>query len=172
MTPIIQTARLVLRAHELSDFDAYCALWGDPELVRFIGGNTFSREACWSRFLRHAGHWQHMGFGYFAIEERGSGRFVGEAGFHDMRRDITPSLEGTLEAGWVLTREVQGRGYATEATEALVAWADDAFPGRRMTAIIEPANTASIRIAERLGFEVSGQGTYHGTPLTMFERRR
>jgi RimJ/RimL family protein N-acetyltransferase len=172
MTPVIQTSRLVLRAHELRDFDAYCALWADPELVRFIGGKIFSREACWSRFLRHAGHWQHMGFGYFAIEERGSGRFVGEAGFHDMRRDITPSLEGTLEAGWVLTREVQGRGYATEATEALVAWADDAFPGRRMTAIIEPANTASIRIAERLGFEVSGQGTYHGTPLTMFERRR
>ena len=170
MVPVIDTPRLILRAHALTDFDAYCALWADPDVVRFIGGNTFTREACWSRFLRHAGHWQHMGFGFLAIEERQSGRFIGEAGFHDMRREITPSIEGTLEAGWALMPAYHGRGYGLEAMQALVGWAEESFPGRRMTCIIEPENSASIRVATRLGFAECGTGTYHGTPLTLFER--
>ena len=170
MVPVIDTPRLILRAHALTDFDAYCALWADPDVVRFIGGNTFTREACWSRFLRHAGHWQHMGFGFLAIEERQSGRFIGEAGFHDMRREITPSIEGTLEAGWALMPAYHGRGYGFEAMQALVGWAEESFPGRRMTCIIEPENSASIRVATRLGFTEFGTGTYHGTPLTLFER--
>ena len=77
MVPVIETPRLVLRAHALADFDAYCALWSDPDVVRFITGTPFSREASWSRVLRHPGHWRHMGFGFLAIEERGTGCFIG-----------------------------------------------------------------------------------------------
>jgi len=171
MAPVIETERLILRPHALADFDAYCALWSDPAVVRFIGAKPFTREASWSRFLRHTGLWHHLGFGFLAIEERGTGRFVGEAGFHDMRRDITPSLEGTLEAGWALMPSVQGRGYGSEAMEALVAWADETFPGRRMTCIIEPANVPSVRVAARLGFTRLADATYHGTPLTLYERK-
>ncbi|MGV3552953.1 GNAT family N-acetyltransferase [Rhizobium sp.] len=171
MVPVIETDRLILRAHTLADFDPYVVLWSSPAVVRFITGTPFTREVSWSRFLRHAGHWAHMGFGYFAIEERSSGRFIGEAGFHDMRREITPPLEGTLEAGWALSPEVQGQGYGFEAMRALVGWADSAFAGRRMTCIIDPANIPSERIAIRLGFTCVGPTTYHGADLNMFERQ-
>jgi RimJ/RimL family protein N-acetyltransferase len=171
MTPILHTERLTIRAHALSDFDAYCAMWSDPEVVRFITGTPFSREASWSRFLRHAGHWHHLGFGFLAIEERATGQFVGEAGFHDMQRELSPSLAGTLEAGWVLMPSVHGRGYGSEAMQALVGWAEETFPGRRMTAIIDPANRASIRVAGRLGFTEFTNSSYHGNPVTLFERQ-
>lgn len=170
MIPVIETPRLILRAHALADFDAYVALWSDPDVVRFITGTPFTREASWSRFLRHPGHWQHMGFGFLAIEERETGRFIGEAGFHDMRREMTPSIEGTLEAGWALIPSVHGRGYGAEAMQALVGWADRNFPGRRMTCIIDPSNQASQRVAIRLGFSEVTRTTYHGSPTILFER--
>src|SRR6185312_2505807 len=59
--PEIDTARLTLRAHTLADFDDYCAMWGDSEVTRYIGGKPFTREECWSRFLRQSGHWALMG---------------------------------------------------------------------------------------------------------------
>src|SRR5690606_4264029 len=96
--------------------------------------------------------WQVLGFGFFAIEEKETGRLAGEAGFADFRRNLEPSIEGTLEAGWVLNPNVQGWGYATEAMTAAIGWADTAFPGRRMTCIIDPDNLPSIRVAQRLGF--------------------
>jgi RimJ/RimL family protein N-acetyltransferase len=170
MIPVIETPRLILRAHALPDFDAYVAMWADPDVVRFITGTPFTREASWSRFLRHPGHWQHMGFGFLAIEERETGRFIGEAGFHDMRREMTPSIEGTLEAGWGLTPSAHGRGYGFEAMQALVGWADNAFPGRRMTCIIDPANEASRRVATKLGFNEVTVADYHGSAMTLFER--
>jgi RimJ/RimL family protein N-acetyltransferase len=170
MIPVIETPRLILRAHALSDFDSYVAMWSDPDVVRFITGTPFTREASWSRFLRHPGHWQHMGFGFLAIEDRETGRFIGEAGFHDMRREMTPSIEGTLEAGWGLTPSVHGRGYGFEAMQALVGWADNAFPGRRMTCIIDPANAASRRVATKLGFNEVTVADYHGSAVTLFER--
>jgi RimJ/RimL family protein N-acetyltransferase len=171
MIPVLQTPRLTIRAHALTDFDAYRALWSDPDVVRYITGTPFSREASWSRFLRHPGHWQHMGFGFLAIEERETARFIGEAGFHDMRREMTPSIEGTLEAGWALMPSAQGRGYGLEAMQALVDWADQTFPGRRMTCIIDPGNVASTRVASRLGFTQVAAASYHGSDVNLFERQ-
>jgi RimJ/RimL family protein N-acetyltransferase len=170
MIPVLQTPRLTIRTHELADFDAYCALWAEPDVVRYVTGTPFTREASWSRFLRHPGHWQHMGFGFLAIEERETGRFIGEAGFHDMRREITPSIEGTLEAGWALTPSVHGRGYGSEAMQALVGWADETFPDRRMTCIIDPANLRSQRVANKLGFTEISKTSYHDSPVILFER--
>jgi RimJ/RimL family protein N-acetyltransferase len=170
MIPVIETPRLILRAHALADFDAYVALWADPDVVRYITGTPFSREASWSRFLRHPGHWQHMGFGFLAIEERQTRRFIGEAGFHDMKREIAPSIEGTLEAGWALIPSAHGHGYGFEAMRALVDWAAKVFPGRRMTCIIDPVHQASRRVAAKLGFREVTRTIYHGSDTILFER--
>ena len=171
MIPTIETERLLLRPHTLADFEAYAEMWADPDVVRFIGGGKPSdREASWARLIRHAGMWHHMGFGFFAIEEKATGHFVGEAGFHEVRRNIVPSIEGTLEAGWALNSAGQGWGYATEAMTAAIAWADGTFPGMRMTCIIDPDNLPSIRVAHRLGFREFGRTTYKEAPVILFER--
>jgi RimJ/RimL family protein N-acetyltransferase len=170
MIPTLETERLILRPHVPADFDAYAEMWADQDVVRFIGGKPFDREMSWTRFLRNAGVWQHLGFGFFAIEEKETGRYAGEAGFHDLRRNIAPSIEGTLEAGWGLNPNVQGWGYATEAMTAAIGWADKHFAGRRMTCIIDPDNLPSIRVASRLGFKEFVRTTYKDARVVLFER--
>jgi len=76
--PTLTTGRLLLRPYRLADFDAYAAMWADPAVTRFIGGVPFTREQSWSRFLRQIGVWHHLAFGFFAIEEKATGRFAGE----------------------------------------------------------------------------------------------
>ena len=168
--PILETERLVLRPHQLDDFDRYVEMWSDPDVVRFIGGQPFSREASWSRFVRQAGLWHLLGFGFFAIEEKATGHFIGEAGFHDLHRALSPSIEGTLEAGWGLMSGVQGWGYATEAMSAAIAWGEQSFPQLRMTCIINPDNLPSIRVATRLGFSELARTTYNDARIVVFER--
>ncbi|MDL2399870.1 GNAT family N-acetyltransferase [Rhizobium mayense] len=171
MVPTLITERLILRAHRLEDFDDYTAFWTQEDLVRYIGGEPSTREQAWSRLLRYAGMWHHLGFGFFAVEERQSGRFIGEVGFLDLHRDMHPTTtEGTLESGWGITPALQGRGYATEAVKAAIAWADDTFPGRRMTCIVDPENRPSLRVAEKVGFRRIGEVMYKDKSNVMFER--
>jgi RimJ/RimL family protein N-acetyltransferase len=169
--PIIETERLILRGHRLSDFEAYARMWADPVVTRFIGGRPRTREEAWIRFLRHAGMWHHLGFGFWAVEDKLTGGFVGETGFHELKRQLTPSIEGTLEAAWGFVTEAHGKGYATEAVAAALDWADRHYPRRPVTCIIDPAHTASIRVAEKHGFRERERTTYHDEPTIVFDRR-
>jgi len=144
-------------------------MWSDPGVVRFISGTPSTREQTWSRLLRYAGHWVLMGFGYWIVEERDSGAFVGEIGFSDYQRDIDPPLDG-LELGWVLATPAHGKGYATEACRAAIAWADDVRDAPPMVCIIAPENAASIRVAEKCGFRPVRETQYHGEPVSVFVR--
>ncbi|MCR5857771.1 GNAT family N-acetyltransferase [Mesorhizobium sp. J428] len=168
--PVIETARLVLRSLAPSDFEAYAAMWGDPVVTRYIGGTPQTREQSWVRLLRHLGMWQVMGFGFWAVTEKETGRLVGEAGFHDLKRDVTPSLAGTMETGWGFVPEVHGKGIASETVTAILAWGDGNRPGMRKTCLINPENVASVRVAEKHGFREFAQSTYHGAPTILFER--
>jgi len=170
--PTLETPRLRLRAYRLEDFDAYAALWADPGVVRHIGGVPLSREAAWTRFLRQIGLWHHLGFGFFAVEHRATARLIGEAGFHDLRRAIVPSLEGTMESGWGLLPAMHGQGLAEEAMRAAIGWAAEYGVGARLTAIIDPGNIASLRLADKLGFAEFARTTYSGHPVILLQRPR
>lgn len=170
LIPTLTTERLTLRPYRDDDFDAFVAMWKEPDVVRFIGGKPFSREDSWTRFLRNVGMWQHHGFGFFAVEERASGSFVGEVGFQERKREITPSLEGTIETGWGFVPDVHGWGYATEAVTAALAWAETAHPGKRFSALIDADHVVSHRVAKKLGFVERTRTEYHGVPVFLFER--
>ncbi len=170
--PTIQTPRLNLRPHHLDDYDAFCTLWADPDVVRHIGGTPSSNEATWLRLMNRPGMWHYMGFGFLAIEERESGRFVGEAGFHEVRREMTPSLVGTLEAGWVLLPEFHGKGYALEAMTGMLEWAGIEHPDKAMTAIIAPENAPSLKLAARLGFLEIARADYKGEVVVLRRTER
>ncbi len=126
---MISTDRLILRRPRLEDFEPYRQMWLDPEILRHIAPGPFSDEQMWTRFLRQEGGWQFFGFGYFVIEEKSSGRFVGQMGFQELRREISPPLTGTLETGWTIAPAAQGRGYASEAALAAFGWARNITPG-------------------------------------------
>jgi RimJ/RimL family protein N-acetyltransferase len=170
--PTLETERLLLRAHRLDDFAASLATWSDPLVTRFIGGKPSTEQQVWSRLLGYAGHWSLLGFGYWALEEKATGRFAGELGFADFRRDIAPSMRGVPELGWALAAAFHGRGYATEAVRAAVAWGDRRFEAPRTVCLIDVGNLASIRVAEKCGYAEFERAVFNGTPVLFLARER
>lgn len=168
--PFFETPRLILRAHRLADLPAYRALWADPIVVRYTAGVPQTAEEVWHRYLRSHGHWGVMGYGYWAVEEKDSGGMVGEVGFADLHRQITPSLDGMPEAGWILSPAVHGKGYATEAIRAIHEWAHGHFGPVRTCCIISPDNEASIRVAEKTGYREAAHTVYKDHAVIVFHR--
>lgn len=170
--PDLETPRLRLRAHRLDDFAVCVALWADPVVTRYIGGVPLTAEESWARLLRYAGHWTLLGFGYWVVEEKATGAFLGEIGFADLKRVLDPPLNDVPEAGWVFSPAAHGKGYATEALQAAVEWGDGHFEGPRTACIIHPENDASIRLAERCGYREALRTSYKGKPTIVFFRER
>jgi RimJ/RimL family protein N-acetyltransferase len=168
--PILETERLKLRGHRLDDFKPCATMWADTEVTRFVGGKPLSEEESWRRLLGYVGHWSLLGFGYWVAEEKATGNFVGEIGFADYKRDLEPSLKGVPEIGWVLASQAHGRGYATEAVRAAVAWGDANFESARTACIIAPENLASVRVAVKCGYREFARATYKGRPTVMYVR--
>ena len=145
-------------------------MWADPEVTRYIGGRPFTEEEVWARLLRYAGLWSLLGYGYWVVRQRDTGRFVGEVGLADFHRDISPSFEGTPEVGWALATWAKGQGFATEAVLAALAWSDTQLRAPRTVCIISPSNTASMRVAEKCGFREAGRAMYKGGETVMLVR--
>jgi RimJ/RimL family protein N-acetyltransferase len=169
--PILESERLKLRGHRLNDFIHSAGMWADPEVTRYIGGKPLTEEESWYRLLRYVGHWSLLGFGYWVIEEKATGNFIGEIGFADYKRGL-PALEGLPEIGWAFVSQARGKGYATEAVRAAVAWSDTRFPSAQTACIINPENLASIRVAEKCGYRQVQLTTYKGHPTIVFVRDR
>lgn len=170
MIPVLETERLLLRGHTLPDFDASAAMWGDTDVTRFIGGKPSTREESWARMLRYPGLWALTGFGFWLIEEKATRRFVGEGGFADFKREIEPSFNGEPEQGWALARWAHGQGFAQEAMSAAVKWGDAHFGATPFVCMIAPENTASLRLADRLGYCEYARTTYKGAPTVLLRR--
>jgi RimJ/RimL family protein N-acetyltransferase len=168
--PILTTPRLTLRPHDVGDYEDLLATWTDPVVVKYFGGVPSTPEEVWARLLRYGGMWPMLGYGYWSVRETASGRFVGEVGLAEFRRNVTPSLVGTPEAGWVLASWAHRRGLAREATEAIFAWADTQLGARRTVCVIDPDNAASLALAARLGFKVFAEPLYRGRPTVLLER--
>ena len=167
--PVIETARLRMRAHRPDDFDACTAMWADPAVFRYIGGRPFSGEEVWTRLLRFAGHWSWLGFGFWAVEEKETGEFVGEIGFADYRRDLFPPLD-LPELGWALVPRAHGKGYATEGVRGAIAWGDAHFGSGKSVCLIHPENLPSLRVAGKCGFRETHRATYKGYPTIVLSR--
>ena len=142
----METERLLLRQFLESDLDLYARICADPEVMRHIGdGRTLTREETWRSVATALGHWVLRGYGLYAVEERATGAFIGRVGL------INPEGWPGLEAGWLLGRQHWGRGYATEGARAVVRMAYEDLGATHLISLIRPENTASIRVAEKLG---------------------
>ena len=170
LVPVLETERLRLRGHTKEDYAVLTAIWADPAVVRFIGGTPSTPQEAWLRLLRYPGLWCLLGYGFWAIEEKSSGRMIGDIGYMDVKRAIEPSLDGMPELGWALAAEAQGKGYASEALTVVLAWGRGHFGPHRAACIIDPANTASIRLAVKAGFRLAHESTYHDEPVQVFVR--
>jgi len=169
--PRIETARLILRQSEARDLDAHAAMLGDPVVMRHLTGAPTPREDAWRRLLQGPGLWAMLGYGYWSVERRSDGAYIGQLGFADFKRELEPSLEGLPEMGWLFAAQVHGQGFAAEGVAAALAWADEALRAAEIVALIAPDNAPSIRLAERSGFARAEETLYKGDPALVFRRR-
>ena len=167
---MLATDRLLLRGFRADDYAPCEAIWADPVVVRHTSGNPLSPEEVWTRILRYAGLWPLLGYGFWAVEEKASGEYIGELGYCDFKRDVQPGLGSTPEMGWILASRVHGKGYATEGLHAALAWGDRHFGRARSACLIHPENVASIRLAQKFGFREYARTIYKEHDVIMFER--
>jgi RimJ/RimL family protein N-acetyltransferase len=146
----IRTERLVLRRHRLEDADAWYRIQSSPEVVEHLPWPVRDRQASLEHLRHRMGHrrlWQSGDFLALAVERDGD--LVGDVSLH--LRDVEPA-ERSVEIGWVLDPAAGGQGFASEASAAMLDLAFTEVEAKTVTAVIEPGNTRSIALAERLGF--------------------
>ena len=170
VVPVLETSRLRLRGFRADDFDAWFAMSRQLAYHSYFTPKPMPAEEVWKLLLRSAGHWLIMGYGFWAVEEKESGRFVGAVGFLHLRRAIEPPLGDAPEIGWVLDPAIHGQGYASEAVEAVLAWGESHFGPVRTVCIIHPENEPSLRLAAKSGYCEYARATYHDQPIILLER--
>jgi len=143
-TPVLETARLLLRAPRLEDFEGWAECSADPTMTLYLGGPQ-PRPVAWRAFMAMAGSWSLNGFAMFSVIERATGRWVGRVG--PWRPEGWPGNE----IGWGLARAAEGKGYAYEAAVAATDWAFARLGWSDVIHCIDPANLRSEALATRLG---------------------
>jgi RimJ/RimL family protein N-acetyltransferase len=154
----LETDRLVLRPLSPDDLDALAAYHADPEVMRYMGGKTFTREETEARIVRFMHVFELDGIGQFAVERKEDGTVLGRCGILIWETDPWRPLakaEATkpteTEIGYMLGRPHWGRRYATEAATAVRDHAQSELGEERLIALIQDGNDASKRVAEKLG---------------------
>jgi len=163
----LHTPRLVLRRFTGDDLDAIGAVFGDPEVMRYVG----SRRAPWTSeevgeaLDRVEAHWREHGFGPLAVVERATGVVTGECGLQLLE-------EGPdVELAYTLARGVWGRGYAAEAAAAVLKWGFGTLGLARVVGVTYPENLASQRVLEKVGMRRLGLRHCYGSDLVEFALR-
>jgi RimJ/RimL family protein N-acetyltransferase len=152
----VVTSRLEIRTPREEDRPRFVELWCDVEFMVFSSGAK-TEEAANRRFDHMVAMCEVIPFAKQPIVERASGIVIGYTGVDYF------AFEGAtrLEWGYRLDRRARGMGYATEASQALLARAHQTFSGE-MLAIIDPDNRASQSVCRKLGFAFLRQTSVDG----------
>ena len=142
--PTLETARLILRPTAEEDLDGWAEMMANPDTSRFIGG-PLERAAAWRGMASMAGSWAIKGFAMFSLIEKKTGLWVGRIG------PWQPEGWPGTEVGWGLHGRAHGKGYGVEAATAAIDWAFDTLGWTEVIHCIDPDNTPSQRLAERIG---------------------
>lgn len=151
--PTLHTRRLILRAQGPDDTELLMAAFADDHFARFITREKrgLDRVEAWRLVSLVAGSWAANGYGQWIAEERATGRAVGRLG------PWAPEGWPDFEIGWSIFPGHQGKGYAVEGAAAAFVWAHETLGRDHVIHLIDPANAASARVAERLGGRETGR---------------
>jgi RimJ/RimL family protein N-acetyltransferase len=163
----VEAERLLLRGWRDEDLEPYARMCADPEVMRFIGGGSIlTREESDGQISRFLRHWDERGFGLWVLEEKEGGAFVGFAGLAHQEDWVRG--EHKTEVGWRLDRAFWGRGLATEAARASVAYGFETLGLERIISIIQPENRGSRRVAEKAGLTLRGETLWRDTTVLWY----
>ena len=160
--PIIETERLILREFRQDDFPVYEKLAADIDVMRYLGGKTMNQVEAWRHMAFMVGHWTLRGYGYFALEEKATGEFIGRAGF------TNPTGWPGFELGWTIAPWRQRQGFAFEAAQRLLRFAFEDLDKEHVISLIHRDNIPSQRVAEKLGESVEGETEVLGMTVLIY----
>ncbi|AOO83362.1 GNAT family N-acetyltransferase [Bosea vaviloviae] len=168
MLPSFETDRLLVRPCSMADFAACLAMDRDPEVTKHVVGPWHDPERH-ERFLRERIQKPFgSGLGYWSLFARPQPeQFLGWV--------LLIPYDGVgpdIEIGWRLNRSAWGKGYATEAARLIVEHAFRTVGLGRIAADIDPANSASMRVSEKLGLAFIGDGEHDGMPCKCYVMTR
>ncbi|RIW34006.1 N-acetyltransferase [Bacillus salacetis] len=148
----IQSERLTFRPYTEEDFDFLMALLADPEVVKFIGSGKVRDEQGGRDFLSWIYNTYKAGrnMGLQVLVRKEDSVPIGHAGLVPQKIDG----ENELEIGYWIARRHWGEGYATEAAASLLDHGRNALGRHRFISLIQPENTASEKVAERIGMHL------------------
>ncbi|BAU54422.1 GNAT family N-acetyltransferase [Mucilaginibacter gotjawali] len=150
---ILETERLIFRQTTIEDLDAYCDMEADPDVRRFVGGKPRSREEAEKRFLpslQPATNGLHM---WAAVLKRGN-KYVGRCGIYPHFDGNGEPIPGEASFGVYLAKAWWGMGLATEAGRAFLKYGFEQLNLDRIVTMIQVGNDASVRVVEKIGFEL------------------
>jgi len=155
---VLETKRLRLRVFCRDDLDAFAALEADPEVMKFYTSGPRTREHAsrgvdWFIDLQ-----ERHGHSLWAIEGLVGGQFLGYCGL--VPQKINDKSE--IEIGYKLARAFWGQGLATEASLSVRDWGFANLDLKRFISIIDPLNSASVRVAEKIGMLYEASVDYDG----------
>ena len=160
--PVLETERLRLREPRQADYEAYAAMMADAETVRYLRGVPLTRDIAWRDWATLAGHWMLRGYGYWAVERKDTGAFIGRCGLWN------PEGWPGMEVGWTIERSLWGRGYAGEAGRAAMDYALNNFDIDELLSVIHVDNAASMAVAQKLGERRLREMEILGLPVAIF----
>ena len=164
MNGALQTEHLLMRPPEDADLDALVAFHEDPLVRKVFGDATRDEVGEWIAIARRG--WERRGHGRVVLLDREDGAFLGRSGLRHW-----PEFD-EVEVGWSLTAAGRGRGLATEAGRFWLDWGLRELDVPYLTANIDPDNTASIAVAERLGMTPLREDTLQGGPVIVYSLGR
>jgi len=160
----IKTNRLYLRQFRKDDLDAYANIMGDHEVGKwFPKGDGYTREEAERSLDDILEHWDKHGFGIWAIIDKEKRVILGRCGLNL----IAETSE--VEVDFVLARNYWGRGYATEAAKAALAYGFDSLQLDRIIALTKPENIASRRVIEKIGMRYVKNAEYWGITCAYYD---
>ena len=160
---ILETPRLLFATWEAEDWKEFRDLTSDPVVVRYLGtGETWSEERRQEFVTRQQRNWQERGFCLWKLLERATERWIGICGL----QPLPESSE--IEIGWWLTPVYWGRGLATEAARRALAYGFEVSKLRRIVAMAQPANRASVRVMEKIGMKFGKEIVHKGIPVVLY----
>jgi [ribosomal protein S5]-alanine N-acetyltransferase len=165
-TPIIcETPRLILRQFNESDVEPLLSFLGDPEVMRFSITGPETREDIQTRYLPGClKRYSRDGLGQWAVVRKSDGTCIGECGICLQKVDG----ESEFEISYRMRRDCWGSGLATEAAQACRDYGFKQAGLRRLISIIESENTASIRVAEKMGMTLEKKASFHNIPVLIY----
>jgi len=149
---LFETARLFVRHFTAADLDDFATLCADAEVLRYVGdGTTLARAEVEAWIAICQQKYANRGYGTSAVFEKATGRFIGYCG-------VVRAPENDFdELIYVYHVDTWGKGYATEAGRAMLAYVFATSTLDRIYATIHAENAPSIHVAQKLGLHVEKQ---------------